>query len=175
MLDLMGQYTIPLALALVPLYGMYKRVDVFSSFIAGAREAFVLCLRILPYIVGIFVAIGVFRESGALDLFAAVFRPVLDVFGIPGEVLPLAIIRPLSGNGAFAVMSELLAKWGPDSFIGRLASTMQGSTDTTLYILSLYFGSVGVVRSRHALMAGLTADAAGIIAAAIAVKITFGS
>lgn len=174
MIDLLATYTIPLVLALVPLFALRRKVDILESFIAGAGEALTLVARIVPYIVAIFVAIGVFRASGALELLTSVFRPVLDFIGIPGEVLPLALIRPLSGNGSLAIMSELILKWGPDSFIGRLASTMQASTDTTFYVISLYFGSVGVLRTRHAVAAGLTADVAGFIAAAVIVKLAFG-
>lgn len=175
MIDLLATYTIPLFLLLVPLYGVYKRVNVLESFLNGAGEALTLAGRILPYIVAIFVAVSVFRASGALELLSGWLRPALNLVGIPGEVLPLALIRPLSGNGALAVMVELLDRWGPDSFIGRLAATMQSSTDTTFYILSLYFGSVGVVRTRHALAAGLAADAAAMVAAAVAVRAFFGS
>ncbi len=175
MIELLAAYTIPFFIAFVPLYGLYKKVDILESFLAGASEALSLAARILPYIVAIFVSISVFRASGALELLASLLRPALDLVGIPGEVLPLAIIRPLSGNGSLAILAELLGKWGPDSFIGRLASTMQSSTDTTFYILSLYFGSVGVVRTRHALAAGLAADAAGFLASALIVKVMFGS
>lgn len=174
MIDLLATYTIPLVLALVPAYALYKKVDLLESFIAGASEALTLAARIVPYIVAIFVAIGIFRASGALETLTSVFRPVLDFIGIPGEVLPLALIRPLSGNASLAIMSELILKWGPDSYIGRLASTMQASTDTTFYVLSLYFGSVGVFKIRHAVSAGLAADLAGFIAAATIVKLAFG-
>lgn len=174
MIDLLAHYTIPFFLAFVPLYGLYRKVDILESFIAGASEGLALAARILPYIVAIFVSISVFRTSGALELLTSLLRPALDAVGIPGEVLPLAIIRPLSGNGSLAILAELLAKWGPDSFVGRLASTMQSSTDTTFYILSLYFGSVGVVRTRHALLAGLVADLASFVASAVIVKAVFG-
>lgn len=173
-LDILARFAIPVFLAAIPLYALYKRVDVFASFIAGAEEALRLAAHILPYIVAIFVAIGVFRASGALELTTSLLRPLLDAVGIPGEILPLALIRPLSGNGSLAVMSELLLKWGPDSFIGRLASAMQGSTDTTFYILSLYFGSVGILKTRHAVAVGLLADLAGFLAATVAVKLAFG-
>ncbi len=173
MIDILAAYTIPFILAFVPLYGLYKKVDILESFIAGASEALGLIGRILPYIVAIYVSISIFRASGALELLTSLLRPVLDLAGIPGEVLPLAIIRPLSGNGSLAIMTELLIQWGPDSFIGRLASTMQGSTDTTFYVLSLYFGSVGILKSRHALAAGLAADAAAFLAAAVLTKIFF--
>lgn len=174
MIDILAGYTIPFLILFIPIYGIIKRVDVLEAFIAGAEEALTLAVRIIPYIVAIFVAIGIFRASGALELFTSVTRPVLDLIGIPGEVVPLAIVRPLSGNGSLAIMSELLVKWGPDSFIGRLASAMQGSTDTTFYVLSLYFGSVGVLKTRHALQAGLAADLAGLIAATMLVKVVFG-
>ncbi|MBX6377830.1 MAG: spore maturation protein [Clostridia bacterium] len=161
-------------LAAIPLAGLLRRVDVYAAFVEGAREGVGLALRIIPYVVSIFVAIGVFRESGALDLLAAFLNPLLRWLSIPSEVLPLMLIRPLSGNGALAVMTELLHRWGPDSYVGRLAAAMQASTDTTFYVISLYFGSVGVVRTRHAVAAGLAADFTGFLAAVFFVRLFYG-
>ncbi len=172
--DYLAAVTIPSFLAFIPLYGLCKRVDVFASFIEGATEGLTLAARTIPYVVAIFVAIGIFRASGALDILAGLLRPALDPLGLPGEILPLAIVRPLSGSGSFALMAELLERFGPDSYIGRLASTMQASTDTTFYVLSLYFGSVGILSTRHAVPVGLTADIAGFVASALAVKLFFG-
>ncbi|MDI3317400.1 MAG: nucleoside recognition domain-containing protein [Bacillota bacterium] len=173
-LDLLARWTVPLLLAAIPLHGYLRGVDIYNAFIDGAREGLSLAIRVLPYIVSIFVAIGIFRASGALELTTHYLQPVLRPLGIPPEILPLMIIRPLSGNGALALTTELLHRWGPDSFVGRLASVITGSTDTTFYILSLYFGSVGVTRSRHALAAGLIADGVGFLAAALTVKWLFG-
>ncbi len=174
MIDLLARYAIPFILLFVPLYALYRKVDIYAAFKDGSREALLLCAQILPYVVAIFVAIGVFRASGALDLCAGLLRPILGAAGLPVEVLPLAIVRPLSGNGALAIMTDLVRQWGPDSFIGRLATTMQGSTDTTFYVMSLYFGSVGILKTRHAVAVGLVSDVVGFVASALAVKIAFG-
>ncbi len=173
-LDTVSRWAIPLMIALVPAWALLKRVDVYTEFLDGAREAVELGVRILPYVVSIFVALGIFRASGAMDLVAAALRPLLDRFGVPHEVLPLMLIRPLSGSGALGITAELLRRWGPDSYIGRLASTMQGSTDTTFYVLSVYFGAVGVKKIRHALWLGLLADLAGFVASVIVVQAVFG-
>lgn len=174
MIDLVARYAIPFILLFVPLYALYKGVDIYESFRQGAREALLLCAQILPYVVAIFVAIGVFRASRALEVAAGLLNPVLGAVGIPAEVLPLAIVRPLSGNGALAIMTDLVRQWGPDSYIGRLATTMQGSTDTTFYVMSLYFGSVGILRTRHAVLVGLASDVVGFVVSALAVRLAFG-
>jgi spore maturation protein B len=173
-LDAVSRWAIPLMIAFVPAWALVKRVDVYNEFLDGAREAVELGVRILPHVVSVFVALGIFRASGAMDLAAAAVRPLLDRFGVPGEVLPLMLIRPLSGSGALGVTAELLRRWGPDSYIGRLASTMQGATDTTFYVLSVYFGSVGIKKIRHALWLGLAADLAGFAAAVVVVQAVFG-
>jgi spore maturation protein B len=173
-LDAVSRWAIPLLIAIVPAYAWARRVDVYNEFLEGAKEGIDLGVRILPYVVSIFVALGIFRASGAMDLMAAALRPLLDRFGVPGEVLPLMLIRPLSGSGALGITAELLRRWGPDSYIGRLASTMQGSTDTTFYVLSVYFGSVGIKKIRHALWLGLLADLAGFVASVIVVQAVFG-
>ncbi|MBD3167113.1 nucleoside recognition protein, partial [bacterium] len=127
-----------------------------------------------PYLVAILVAIAVFRASGALEAFANLLSPALKLVGYPPEALPMALVRPLSGSGALGLMSDLIETHGPESFIGRLASVMMGSTETTFYVLAVYLGSIGVRRSRHTLAACLIADASGLIAAFIVVKFFFG-
>lgn len=173
-LDAVSRWAIPLMIAFVPGWALFKRVDVYNEFLDGAKEAVELGVRILPYVVSIFVALGIFRASGAMDLVAAALRPLLDKVGVPGDILPLVLIRPLSGSGALGITAELLRRWGPDSYIGRLASTMQGSTDTTFYVLSVYFGAVGVKKIRHALWLGLLADMAGFLATVFIVQVVFG-
>jgi spore maturation protein B len=174
LLALASSWAIPVLLAVVLLYAWARHVDVYAVFLEGAKDGIDLAIRILPYVVSIFVALGIFRASGAMDLLVHALRPVLDRLGVPGEVLPLAIMRPLSGGGALGITAELLRRWGPDSYIGRLASTMQGSTDTTFYILSVYFGSVGIKRIRHALWVGLLADFCGFAASVLIVRAVFG-
>ena len=132
-----------------------------------------MAIRLVPYLVGMLVAIGLLRDSGAMDLLARLLAPLLNILNIPVDIIPLMLMRPVSGSGALAVTTEILQIHGPDSFLGRLASTMQGSTDTTLFVLTVYFGAVGISRSRHALAAGLLGDLGGFIASIIVCKIFF--
>lgn len=172
--DAISRWSIPLIFVIVLGYALWKRVDVYNVFLDGAREGIDLAVRILPYVVSIFVALGIFRASGAMDWLAASLHPVLSVFHIPAEILPLMVIRPLSGSGALAITAEILRRFGPDSYVGRLASTMQGSTDTTFYILSVYFGAVGIRKIRHAMLVGLCADLMGFILSILFVRLAFG-
>ena len=160
-----SQWVIPFLLLVIPLWAWLKQVSVYDCFVEGAAEGVKTAIHIFPYILGMLVAIGIFRSSGALDAMIDSLSPILDKLGFPAEVLPLAMIRPLSGSGALGVTAELIHTYGPDSFIGHLASMMQGSTDTTFYILAVYFGAVGVKKYRHAVWTGLTADCAGFLAA----------
>ena len=160
-----SQWMIPLILVVIPLWAWFKQVSVYDCFVEGAAEGVKTAIRIFPYILGMLVAIGIFRGSGALAALTDLVSPVLGKIGFPAEVLPLAVIRPLSGSGALGVTAELINAYGPDSFIGHLASVMQGSTDTTFYILAVYFGAVGIKKYRHALWVGLTADCVGFLTA----------
>jgi spore maturation protein B len=166
-------WVIPLLLLLVPALAAARRVKVYEAFVEGARDGFNVAVRIIPYLVGILVAIGMFRASGAMDLLARAVSPVTDAIGMPAEALPAALMRPLSGSGTLGLVSELMKTHGPDSFIGRLASTMYGSTETTFYVLAVYFGAVGIKRTRHAVAAGLAGDLAGILAAVAACHLLF--
>lgn len=165
---------IPLIIVFIPLYGYSKGLKVYEEFTDGAKEGFEVALRIIPFLVAIFLAISVFRASGAMDILTWIISPITSKIGMPGEVVPMALMRPLSGSGALGIMSELIKTHGADSFIGRLASTMMGSTETTFYILAVYFGSINVKQTRHALPAALTADLAGMIAAVIVCHAVFG-
>jgi len=168
-----GAWAIPLAIVIILTAGMLKKVKVYEAFVEGAKEGFDVGVRIIPFLVAILVAIAMFRASGGLDLFVKALKPVLGLVGFPPEALPMALVRPLSGSGALGVMTDLVNTYGPESFIGRLASVMMGSTETTFYVLAVYLGSIGVRRSRHTLAACLTADAAGLIAAFIVCKLVF--
>ncbi len=163
-LEGISRWAIPALIFFFLLLGLIRRVPVYEAFIQGAAEGFTTAVRIIPYLVAMFVAIKVFRVSGSLDLLSQASAPLLKLFGVPPEVLPLAIMRPLSGSSALGLASELIKTYGPDSFIGRLASVMQGSTDTTFFVLTVYFGAVGVRRFRHAVALGLLADLSGLIA-----------
>ncbi len=159
-------WLIPLLMCTLLLFGWYRGVHVYESLVEGAKEGFTTAVRIIPFMVAIFVAIGMFRAGGAMEMLADLLGPLLSRVGLPAEVLPVAILRPLSGSGSFAMTSEIV-KTAPNGFASFLASTMQGSTETTFYVLAVYFGSVGVFRTRHALPAALLADAAGIAAALV--------
>lgn len=169
-----SRYAIPFILLSIPTYGLLKRVKVYESFTQGAKEGFDTAVRIIPYLVAMLVSIGVFRASGALDLLMDLLSPITSLIGMPAEVLPMAFMRPLSGGGATGIMSELIASHGPDSLIGRMASVMMGSTETTFYVLAVYFGSVSVKKTRHALPAGLIADFVGMITAVLVCNMIFG-
>lgn len=165
---------IPVLMLVIISHGRYKGIKVYEVFTEGAKEGFNVAVRIIPYLVAILVAIGAFRASGALDLLTGILAPVTSLIGMPGEVIPMALMRPLSGSGAIGIVSELITTYGVDSLAARMAAIMEGSTETTFYVLAVYFGSVGVKKTRHALPAALTADLAGIIAAVVVTQIMFG-
>lgn len=167
-------WLMPALLVLIPLYGWMRRVAIYDAFIEGAEEGILTTVRLLPYIAAIFVALSVFRAGGALELLSRHAAPLLSSLGFPPEVLPLMLVRPLSGSGALAITADLMKQHGPDSFVGRLASVMQGSTDTTFYIITVYFGAAAVRRTRYAALVGLSADCAGYAAALIACRFFFG-
>jgi len=157
--------------------GIRKKVNVYDAFVEGAKDGFNTAVRIIPYLVAILVAIGVFRASGAMDYLIGAIEGVVKLCGINSDFvggLPTAIMKPLSGSGARGLMVDAMTTYGPDSFVGRLACIFQGSTDTTFYILAVYFGSVGIAKTRHAVPCGLIADAAGIIAAIFICYLFFG-
>lgn len=158
-----SHWAIPTLLLFIPLLGYWRGVKVYEAFVEGAAEGFTTAVRIIPYLVAMMVALNVFRVSGAMDFCTAAGANVLAFFHIPPELVPLAVMRPLSGSGALGLASELLRTYGPDSFVGRVASTLMGSTDTTFYVLTVYFGAVGVYRVRYAMFVGLLGDLAGFI------------
>ncbi len=161
-----AKYIIPLLLVGIPFYALsFRKVKVYEVFVEGAKDGFTIAVRIIPYLVAILVAVGMFRASGALDLLLNFLAPVLNFIGFPPENLPLALMRPLSGSGSLGLLTDLVDQHGADSINAKIGATMFGSSETTFYVLAVYFGSVGVTRSRHALLAGLTADAVGAISA----------
>lgn len=163
-INLLSQWAIPIFLIVIPTIGLSKKIPVYECFVQGAKEGFNTVVRIIPYLVAMFIAIRVFQQSGAMESLISLINPLTSIFHIPKEVLPLALIRPLSGTGTLGILGDLLATHGPDSFIGRLASTMQGSTETTFYVLTVYFGAVGVKNVKHSLLACLASDLAGLFA-----------
>ncbi|HEX3031090.1 MAG TPA: spore maturation protein [Bacillota bacterium] len=170
----LSRWVVPLMLLIIPLAAFTKRVKVYEVFIEGAQQGFTTAVRIIPYLVAMLVGISVFRASGAMELLADLLTPLLRPLGIPAQVLPLAFMRPLSGSGALGLATELIKVYGPDSLIGRLASTMQGSADTTFYVLTVYFGSVGIKRYRYAMAVGLIADITAFFASVWIVHKVFG-
>jgi spore maturation protein SpmA len=169
-----SNWALPAIVGALVLFGWARGVRVYESLVEGAKEGFQVALRIIPYLVAILVAVGMLRASGGVDLLVRAISPLTSLIGMPAEALPMAILRPLSGSGAYGVMAEIMNVHGPDSFIGYMVSTFQGSTETTLYVLAVYFGAVGVKETRHALPACLLADVAGILAAVFIVNLLFG-
>ena len=167
-------YLVPLLLAFTALFGMGKRVNVFDALTRGAEEGLTILLRILPNLVGLMTAVYMLRASGALELLGQLLSPALLRLGIPPETAALLFIRPVSGSGALAIGSELMSSHGPDSYVGRVAAVMLGSTETTFYTIAVYFGAAGIRKTRYALPAALCADLAAFLAAAWAVRVVFG-
>ncbi|MCK9443349.1 MAG: nucleoside recognition domain-containing protein [Tissierellaceae bacterium] len=172
-LGLISQMAIPLMIVGIIIHGLQKRVKVYEAFTEGAKEGFVTAIRIIPSFVAMLVAIGVFRESGALDLLMGAFRPLVRLFNIPEELVAMLIMRPLSGSGAQSIISELAHNYGPESLACRTAAVMMGSSETTLYVLAIYFGSVSIKKQRHALASGLIADLVGFLSAVYLSRIFF--
>lgn len=172
-IGIVSDYAIPFVLLLITGYGFAKKVNVYEAFVEGAKGGFEVAIKIIPFLVAILVAIGMFRASGAMDFLIRLISPLTNLIDMPAEALPVAIMRPLSGSGTLGLVTEIMKTHGPDSFLGRLVSTMYGSTETTFYVLAVYFGSVGIKQTRHAVPAGLLADAAGLLAALFICKLFF--
>ncbi|MGM0874046.1 MAG: spore maturation protein [Bacillota bacterium] len=166
-------WLIPVIIGFILIYGTLKKVPTYETFVEGGKEGITIAFSIIPYLVGMLVAISIFRASGALEFLMNLMKPALEVLNIPAEIVPLAFIRPISGTAALGLTSDIIATYGPDSYIGMLAATMQGSTDTTLYVLTVYFGAVGIKKMGDALKVGLLADLVGIIASIVIVTLLF--
>lgn len=173
-MNLVSYFVIPLMLVGIPLYGLAKRVPVYESFVEGAKEGFQVAVRIIPYLVAILFAIAMFRASGAMDQLAKALSPILAPLGFPAEVLPMAIIRPLTGSGSAAIVVDMINRYGEDSLYVKMAAVMFGSTETTFYVIAVYFGAINIRKTRHAVPAGLTADIAAMIFAVWSVRLLFG-
>lgn len=164
---------IPAIMSIILIHGYIKGVSLYDAFVEGAKEGFNASLKIMPYLIAIFIAIGIFKRSGAMNVLVNIIGPVARVIGVPKEVIPLALMRPISGSGSLAVVKEIITEYGPDSFIGRVASTMMGSAETIFYTMAVYFGIVGVKDSRHTLPAALLSHLASIIASVFICNIVF--
>lgn len=174
-MEALSSLLVPVMLAGTALFAMGRKVDVYSALTHGAETGLTVMLRIIPALVGLLTAVYMFRASGAMELFGQAFAPVLELLGIPPETAPLLLIRPVSGSGALAVGTELMQQYGPDSYIGRVAAVMLGSTETTFYTIAVYFGSAGIIKTRYAIPAALAADLTGFAAAALTVRLFFGT
>ena len=170
----MSALIVPLLLCAMGILALSRRVDVFSSLVDGAREGMKISAGMLPALVVLLSGVYMLRASGALDAFCRLLAPALECIGIPKETASLLLIRPFSGSGALAAGSEIMRQFGPDSYVGRCAAVMLGSTETTFYVIAVYFGAAGVKNTRHAIPAALIADLTGFMAAAFAVRLLFG-
>ena len=173
-IGLVSVFILPAILVGFPLYGLYKRVPVYETFVEGAKEGFSVAVRIIPYLVAILFAIAMFRASGAMDFLVGVLDPVLGLLAFPAEVLPMAIIRPLTGSGSAGLVVDMIDQYGEDSIFVKMAAVMFGSSETTFYVIAVYFGAVGIKRTRHAVAAGLTADVAAALLSVWVVRLFFG-
>jgi len=171
-LNAMSSWLVPILISGLLIFGYLKGVRIYETLTDGAKEGFTTAVRIIPFMVAIFVAIGMFRASGAMEILVNTLSPITSAVGMPAEALAMAVMRPLSGSGAFGIMSEMVNQ-APDGFLAFLVSVMQGSTETTFYVLAVYFGAVGIRRSRHALPAALCADAMGVVAAVVVSRLWF--
>ena len=172
-IEFISTWAIPFLLFAFPVLAIFRKVRIYETFVEGAKEGFNVAIRIIPFLVAILVAIGMFRASGAMDVFVRILSPLTNLIGMPAEILPAALMRPLSGSGTLGIVTELITTHGPDSFIGQLASTIYGCTETTFYVVAVYFGSVQIKKTRHAIPAGLIADAVGALAAVFICRMMF--
>ena len=175
MMDLLFTMLVPFLMLAVALWGLVRRVDLWTALTDGAEKGLKVSLRIMPPLVGLLTAVYMLRASGALELLGEVLEPVLSAVGIPVETVGLLLVRPVSGSAALGVGAELISTYGPDSDLGRTAAVMLGSTETTFYTIAVYFGAVGITKTRYAVPAALCADLTGFLAATWAVRICFGS
>jgi spore maturation protein B len=173
MFKIISDLIIPIIVLIVIIYGIKKKLNIYDVFIEGAKESVDLVLMIFPYILGMMFAINLFLNTNILFSITNFLKPLFDYLNMPVEVLPMAVMRPISGNSSLAILNNLFINYGPDSMIGRLGSVIQGSNDTTLYVLTLYFGSVGIKKIRYALWAGLLSDLCGVIISVIIVNLLF--
>lgn len=173
MLDYISDALIPIIILLILLYGKKKKINMYDVFAEGTKESINTALSVFPNLITMLIAIGIFRNSGLLDFIISLLSPVLNILRIPKEVLPLAIMRPISGSGSTAILSDILINNHPDSLVGKMASTMMGSTETTFYVIALYLGSIGVKKHKYTLKSALLADGAGMIGAIVVSYILF--
>ena len=162
-----SNYIIPIIVLIIVLYALKKRVDIYDTFIDGTKESFDMTLKVFPNLLAMVFGVNIFLKSGVLDFIFNNLKPIFSYINVQIEILPMAIMRPISGSASLAILNDIFLTYGPDSFIGTVASIIQGSTDTTFYVLTLYFGSIGIKKIRYAMWAGLFSDLVGIVTAII--------
>lgn len=168
-----SEYIIPGIVLIIIVYGIFKKINVYDAFIDGSKESFGMILTLFPTFLAMILGINIFINSGLVPWVLNFFKPLFEILKIPLEIIPMAVIRPISGSSSLALLNNIFELHGPDSLIGRLSSLIQGSTDTTFYVLTLYFGSIGIKKIRYALWAGLFADLMGIVSSILIVKFLF--
>ena len=168
-----SNYIIPIIVLIIVLYALKKRVDIYDTFIDGTKESFDMTLKVFPNLLAMVFGVNIFLKSGVLDFIFNNLKPIFSYINVQIEILPMAIMRPISGSASLAILNNLFLNYGPDSFIGTVASIIQGSTDTTFYVLTLYFGSIGIKKIRYAMWAGLFSDLVGIVTAIILGNVLF--
>lgn len=167
-----GSYILPVMVVGIVLFGLAKKVKVFDCFMAGAKKGLHTVYELLPSITGLVVAVTMLKESGAMEIVSSLFYPITSLFGVPEEITPMALLSPVSGGGSLSLFESVLKTHGPDSFVGQVASVVMGSTDTTLYAVTVYYSAVGIKNTRHTLYAGLTADFLSLVLSAFFVRLT---
>lgn len=172
-MDKIGSFVLPVVIALILIFGMVRRVPMFDTFLDGAKEGMKSTASIAPALIGLITAVSMLKASGALDMFTAFLAPAAQAIGLPAEVTPLALLRPISGSGSIALLDSIFSNCGPDSFAGRVASVMMGSTETTFYAVAVYFGAVGIKKTRHTIPAALSADMISFLVSALSVRLFF--
>lgn len=173
-MNILGEWVLPVMVALIVLFGLVKKVRVFDCFVSGAKHGLYTVYELLPTITGLVVAVTMLNASGAMQLIAKAFSPISAFFHVPDAVTPMALISPISGGGSLSLFESVLKTSGPDSFLGRVASVLMGSTDTTLYAVTVYYSAIGVKNTRHTLFAGLAADFASFVLSSFFVRLTLG-
>lgn len=174
MADNWGSYVLPCMIVGIVAFGLYKRVKVFDCFMLGAKKGLHTVYELMPSIMGLVVAVSMLKESGAMEIISSVLRPVTSIFGVPEEITPMALLSPVSGGGSLSLFENVLRSYGPDSFVGQVASVVMGSTDTTLYAVTVYYAAANIKNTRHTLLAGLTADFMSLVLSAFFVRLTVG-
>ena len=172
-ISLFSLLALPVFVAAVIVHGMVKKVAVYDEFISGARSGIGLAFRVMPYIIGMVFAIDIFKASGCFDYISAFLGPFMNAIGIPPEILPLALMRPFSGGASLGLLAGLFTQYGPDSYVGRVGGTMMGSSETLFYTTALYFGSIGVTKTRYTIPVGLIEEGIGLIASCLICRLMF--